>query len=79
MKPKNLIEIKAKMLCEGVNVTPEIEELFSKQNPFNIKRGGLSSGGKMKLAGIILVNAPFYKNKKVDLKLVPDFLAGIKK
>jgi len=72
MKPRNLIEIKAKMLCEGVNLTPEIEELFSKQNPSGIKRGGLSSGGKMKLAGRIQVNAPFYRSIKVDLKLVPD-------
>src|SRR3989338_1923366 len=73
MKPKNLIEIKAKMLCEGVNVTSEIERLFLEQNPFKVKRGGLSSGGKMKLAGTIQVNAPFYKNRKVDLKLVSDF------
>ena len=72
MKPKNLIEIKAKMLCEGVNVSPEIEILFERQNPFKVKRGGLSSGGKMKLAGLIDVNAPLYKERPTDLKLVPD-------
>ncbi len=74
MKPKNLIEIKAKMLCEGVNVSPEIEILFERQNPFKVKRGGLSSGGKMKLAGLIDVNAPLYKERPTDLKLVPDIL-----
>lgn len=74
MKPKNLTEIKAKMLCEGVNLTPEIDQLFLKQNPSSIKRGGLSSGGKMELAGTIQVNAPFYKNRVVDLKLVSNLL-----
>ena len=72
MRPKGLIEIKAKMLCEGVNVSPEIEVLFEKQNPFKVKRGGLSSGGKMKLAGLIDVNAPIYRKKTTDLKLVPN-------
>jgi len=73
MKPKNLIEIKAKMLCEGVNVASEIEKLFSEQNPHKI-RSGMSFGGQVKLAGISLVNTPFYKNREVDLKLVPDIL-----
>lgn len=73
MKPKNPIEIKAKMLCEGVNTTPEIEKLFNQQNPFKVKRGGLSSGGKMSLMnGTIFVNAPFYRKRKVDLKLISD-------
>lgn len=47
-------------------------ELFRKQNPSNVKRGGLSSGGKMKLASRIFVNAPFYRERKTDLSAVAD-------
>jgi len=73
-KPLNLIELKAKMLCEGVNTSPEIERLFLEQNPSKAKRGGLSSGGKMKIGGSIYVNAPFYRSKKTDLSLWRDVL-----
>ncbi|XOU93936.1 MAG: radical SAM protein [Candidatus Kerfeldbacteria bacterium] len=68
-KSKNLIELKAKMLCEGVNFTQSVEKLFMDQNPSNVKRGGLSSGGKMLLSNCLFVNAPFYKKRKVDLKV----------
>lgn len=67
-----LIELKAKMLCEGVNVDEEAKVLFQSQNPSNAKRGGLSSGGKMKLAGKLVVNAPFYEKREADLKIISD-------
>jgi biotin synthase-related radical SAM superfamily protein len=68
----NTIELKAKMLCEGVNPDEAAEELFRQQNPSGVKRGGLSSGGKMRLSDNLVVNAPFYREKKVDLKVVAD-------
>lgn len=70
-EPRNLIELKAKMLCEGVNATPLVEKLFLRQNPSNVKRGGLSSGGKMQLSDCLVVNAPFYQERMVDLKVAP--------
>ena len=71
-RPKSVIELKAKMLCEGVNPDSSAEELFHQQNPSNVKRGGLSSGGKMRLPGSIFVNAPFYQKREVDLKITSD-------
>ena len=71
-KPKNPIELKAKLLCEGMSPDNAAAELFRKQNPSNVKRGGLSSGGKMKLASRIFVNAPFYRQRKTDLTAVAD-------
>jgi len=68
----NLIELKAQMLCEGVNVTKEVEELFQLQNPSKVKRGGLSSGGKLMLSNSVSVNVPFYHKKKTNLKLTLD-------
>ena len=68
----SLIELKAKMLCEGVNADTAAEELFRQQNPSNVKRGGLSSGGKMKLGDKLFVNAPFYRKREVDLKVIAD-------
>ena len=66
------MEIKAKLLCEGINPDAAAIELFRRQNPSNAKRGGLSSGGKMRLEceSGLFVNAPFYTKKKVDLKAV---------
>ncbi len=68
----NQIELKAKMLCEGVNVDKKAGELFQKQNPSNVKRGGLGSGGKIQLENGLFVNVPFYRKRKVDLKIVLD-------
>ncbi|MBU1148984.1 hypothetical protein KKI23_02720, partial [Patescibacteria group bacterium] len=75
------IETKAKMLCEGINVDAGSAELFGRQNPSRIKRGGLSSGGKMKLSPVpnidtdrgqqeVFVNAPIYRQREVDLQVV---------
>ncbi|MFA5134224.1 MAG: radical SAM protein [Patescibacteria group bacterium] len=68
--PQNAVELKAKLLCEGLNVDPESDMLFEKQNPYKIKRGGLSSGGKMELDGGIFVNAPIYRMRTTDLRAV---------
>jgi len=69
---KDLISLKAQMLCEGVNADSEAVELFRQQNPSNVKRGGLSSGGKMILEDQLPVNAPFYKNQQVPVSLTVD-------
>ena len=68
---RQLIELKAQMLCEGVNVDDASAKLFQKQNPSKVKRGGLSSGGKMKI-GPIVVNAPFYFQRDVAIKISRD-------
>lgn len=68
----NLITLKAQMLVEGVNVDDTADALFRRQNPSNTKRGGLSSGGKMRLAGGVLVNAPFYRERRVPISIVAD-------
>ena len=69
---KKIIELKAKLLCQGMNPDATAEELFRRLNPSNAKRGGLSSGGKMKLDGNLLVNAPFYRKRKTDIKVIAD-------
>ncbi|MFA6272198.1 MAG: radical SAM protein [Patescibacteria group bacterium] len=71
-KPQTPFELKAKMLCEGVNPDSSVVEMFLQQNPSNVKRGGLSSGGKMELDGHLFVNAPFYRKWQVDLHLTAD-------
>ena len=68
----SLLELKAKMLCEGVNVDKDAEDLFLQQNPSGVKRGGLSSGGKISLGAGLLVNTPFYRKKRVDLQVTAD-------
>lgn len=45
----DLKELKARMLCEGVNADETATEMFQQQNPSGTKRGGLSSGAKMEL------------------------------
>lgn len=72
MNTYSMIELKAKMLCEGVNPDSGAEDLFRQQNPSGVKRGGLSSGGKMRLSDNLVANVPFYRKKKVDLKVVAD-------
>ncbi|MFC1600388.1 radical SAM protein, partial [Patescibacteria group bacterium] len=71
MMNEQLIELKAQMLCQGVNVDDAAVELFRQQNPSNVKRGGLSSGGKMQI-GPIVVNAPFYFERKVQIRISRD-------
>lgn len=63
------IKLKAKLLCEGFNADDAANILFKQQNPSNVKRGGLSSGGKMKLDRDIFVNAPLYNHHSTDLKV----------
>ncbi len=74
MAVKTFMELKAKMLCEGVSLDPAVEAMFQEQNPSGAKRGGLSSGGKMTLTGSgmvpLQVNAPFYHNRLTDIRLV---------
>ncbi len=65
-----LLRLKAKMLCNGVNACSETEKLIAAQNPFGVKRGGLSSGAKMYLDGNIFVNAPLYKKFTAPMRLV---------
>lgn len=71
MRNEKLIELKAQMLCQGVNVDSAAAQLFQQQNPSNVKRGGLSSGGKMKI-GSIVVNAPFYFKREVPIRISKD-------
>lgn len=66
--PKTPLELKAKLLCEGIRPDRKAEELFMEQNPSGAKRGGLSSGGKMRLESGIFVNAPFYRERRTDLE-----------
>jgi len=63
------IALKAKLLCEGFNADEESAELFARQNPSKVKRGGLSAGGKMLLKGGVTVNAPLYRAEKTDLRI----------
>jgi len=67
-----LIELKARLLCEGANVDEAASELFELQNPSKAKRGGLSSGGKIKLAGGLFANFPVYQKRKTRLSVVRD-------
>lgn len=70
--PKDLFELKAKLLCEGANVDDEALQLFESQNPSRVKRGGLSSGGKIQLSDDLFVNFPFYKKRLTDLQVLRD-------
>jgi len=78
-----ITELKAIMLCEGIDADPVAEELFRRQNPSNVKRGGLSSGAKMELVREswkgahgwfpelrLSVNAPLYRVREADVKVV---------
>jgi len=65
--PSNNLQIKAMLLCEGFNADKKTSELFAAQNPSNAKRGGLSSGGKMRLANGLFVNAPLYHTRPTDI------------
>lgn len=68
-----LIKLKARLLCEGLRPDESVAELFRAQNPSGVKRGGLSSGGKMILFGNFFsdsrlpVNAPFYQKRDTAL------------
>jgi len=72
MYQRGLLAVKAKLLCEGANPDQATLELFAQQNPSGVKRGGLSSGGKLKLGGRIFVNAPFYLKREVGLGIQAD-------
>lgn len=67
-----LIELKARLLCEGARADRTAKELFRLQNPSNVKRGGLSSGGKVRLEGGPFVNFPFYEKRETRLTVVKD-------
>lgn len=67
--PKTLIEVKAKLLCEGFRADAQTAVLLQKQNPWKVKRGGLSSGGELFLGGRVPVNAPYYEAHETDLVL----------
>lgn len=73
--PHTLMEIKAKLLCEGCTVDNMVREILATQNPSNVKRGGLSSGGKFRLyneQSSVTVNAPIYYERATDLRMVAD-------
>ncbi|RLG19768.1 hypothetical protein DRN67_01855 [Candidatus Micrarchaeota archaeon] len=72
MKRAPLLETKAKLLCRGARVDAEARELFERQNPSKVKRGGLSSGGKVLLAETLFVNFPFYEKRDTPLEVVRD-------
>lgn len=67
--PRTPLELKAKLLCEGFWADDRTLSLFQQQNPSNAKRGGLSSGGKMRLESGVFVNAPFYRYKKTEMRI----------
>jgi hypothetical protein len=67
-----MIELKAKLLCKGAKVDGGARKLFELQNPSNVKRGGLSSGGKIKLENGLFVNFPFYQRVPTSLSVVKD-------
>lgn len=79
MKP---LEIKARLLCEGVNPDDEGSTIsyLEKQNPQKVLRGGLSSGLKIRLSGdgekpyprSFFVNAPLYTETSVPLEVRVD-------
>ncbi|MBP8617978.1 MAG: radical SAM protein [Candidatus Pacebacteria bacterium] len=64
--------LKARLLCEGANVNQEVLSLFLRQNPSGIKRGGLSSGGKIKLETGFFVNFPLYLRQQVPFSIIKD-------
>ncbi|MHA1371221.1 MAG: radical SAM protein [Promethearchaeota archaeon] len=66
------IKMKAKMLCQGVNVDQSLQDKLDQQNPSKIKRGGLSSGGKFFLIEEekkLPVNAPIYHKRKSSIQV----------
>jgi len=67
-----ILQLKTRLLCEGLNPDRDVEELFLAQNPSRALRGGLSSGGKFCLQNGVFVNAPFYRQRFVPLKAVLD-------
>jgi len=69
-EPKNDLELKALLLCDGFNADKQATKWFAAQNPSNTKRGGLSSGAKMKLPSGMFVNAPLYKNREAKISAV---------
>ena len=66
------IELKAKLLCQGATADQEVQALFQMQNPSKTRRGGLSSGGRIKLGEGLLVNFPFYERRETDLRVTKD-------
>ena len=69
MESKSSLFLKAKLLCEGANPDEGSLKLFQKQNPSNVKRGGLSCGGKIRLEGGLFVNFPLYLRRKTEIKI----------
>ncbi|MEW5997123.1 MAG: radical SAM protein [Candidatus Micrarchaeota archaeon] len=65
-------EIKARLLCSGARVDAEAKELFERQNPSRVKRGGLSSGGKIRLDRGLFVNFPFYERRETPLTVLKE-------
>jgi len=65
-----MVELKARLLCSGARVDAEARLLFERQNPSKARRGGLSSGGKVKLEDGIFVNFPFYERRETPLSVV---------
>lgn len=60
MLPRNGRELKAMLLCEGMRGDIMVTSHFARQNPFRMRRGSLSSGGKIKLNCGLFVNVPIY-------------------
>lgn len=77
MKGKKMLDIKvlkARLLCEGARVTKEtIEYILHKQNPYSVRRGGLSSGVKVRLVpSKVLVNFPVYHSLPAAISIELD-------
>ncbi len=73
MFSEKAIQMKAKMLCQGVNVDQELQEKLDQQNPSKVKRGGLSSGGKFFIIDNedkLPVNAPIYYKRESLVKIL---------
>jgi len=77
---KCLLFQKARLLCKGVKTDKATwEKIVQKQNPFGVKRGGLSSGCKMEFLAEgkstgIYVNFPIYtrRNPGYELKITDE-------
>lgn len=75
-KPQNDFELKALMLCEGINADKEATKRINCQNPLKVKRGGLSSGAKISF-GKMTANVPLYSSRACRVKLYRgDVLSG---
>lgn len=64
--------LKARLLCEGARASKEVSEAVLRcQNPFGVRRGGLSSGAKVRLlpAGP-KVNFPLYIRTETSISVV---------